>query len=490
MSVEGSLDLFQLPEILQTVAHQQKTGILTIQGQNDIVAISFLGGKVVAADSLNQAGDQGLVDLLRREQLAGEEDLRQALALQEQSGARLQDVLLDNAFLSRPELLAVLRLQYQELLGGLLGWREGEFKFYTNDEVAFEEGLTPIVVQDLLMRYLAPDEIDEESLALEALMPSDEPPVTPPVAPPMASPMASTASGRVDTDRALDRLPNPRPIKVRASGTDATSDDEGFVVLSPLEQQILGRVNGERNIAELALDCGLDAHWVQGAVDRLVDLGLVRPAAAHGAGAHGAAAHGAAARGATAELPLFDEAPEVTDADLGDLFDIDAELGVPERRRSRVDRELLFSWGARLLAGVGALALLVALLRHPQAVLLPMPWQQEQRLGMIAQQRDAAYLKIDRAAKTYFLMQGRFPEQLDTLVRSHLLPGDLLTDPEGRPLIYGPGDVQYQLEPLGLDGEPQVELGASEAITGNFLLDLDFFSIPTDSLQQPLVLID
>ena len=46
MAVEGTLDLFQLPEILQLISQQQKTGILTVQGQNDIVAISFLSGKI------------------------------------------------------------------------------------------------------------------------------------------------------------------------------------------------------------------------------------------------------------------------------------------------------------------------------------------------------------------------------------------------------------------------------------------------------------
>ena len=58
MSVEGNLDLFQLPEILQLIGQQQKTGILTVQGEEDIVAISFLHGKIVAADSLNQAVEE------------------------------------------------------------------------------------------------------------------------------------------------------------------------------------------------------------------------------------------------------------------------------------------------------------------------------------------------------------------------------------------------------------------------------------------------
>ena len=49
MAVEGTLDLFKLPEILQLISQQKKTGILTVQGQQDIVAISFLNGRIVAA---------------------------------------------------------------------------------------------------------------------------------------------------------------------------------------------------------------------------------------------------------------------------------------------------------------------------------------------------------------------------------------------------------------------------------------------------------
>src|ERR1043166_4776128 len=64
MAVEGTLDLFKLPEILQLVSQQKKTGILTVQGQQDIVAISFLNGGIVAADALNHTLEEGLGQVL------------------------------------------------------------------------------------------------------------------------------------------------------------------------------------------------------------------------------------------------------------------------------------------------------------------------------------------------------------------------------------------------------------------------------------------
>ena len=46
------------------VSQQKKTGILTVQGQQDIVAISFLNGRIVAADALNQTLEEGLAQVL------------------------------------------------------------------------------------------------------------------------------------------------------------------------------------------------------------------------------------------------------------------------------------------------------------------------------------------------------------------------------------------------------------------------------------------
>ncbi|MDY7095087.1 MAG: DUF4388 domain-containing protein [Acidobacteriota bacterium] len=483
MSVEGSLDLFQLHEILQTVAHQQRTGILTVQGQDDIVAISFLKGKVVAADSLNQTGDEGLQKVLVREGLVEEGPLREAVALSESRGTRLQDVLVEQGLVERAGLLSALRLQYQELMAELLHWRQGEFKFYANDEVAFEDGLQPIVIQDLLLRYYEPDEPEPEAPA-----------------PPPGAVAVTAEEGDVPRDAVLERISVNKPIKVRAAGGEGGSDDEGFIVLSPLEQQILGRINGSRSIADLAVDCGLEAQWVQGAVDHLQRLGLVRPRSGPAADDLVVAEE--------PELPGPAASPVATGSGEVDLLLVDEALAdeAPAEPRSGRKRKIPFvggtpgrapgaqaegvvAWGARVLAVVVAALLAVQLFQQPQQALLPFPWLQEQRLGFIAQQRQAAHLTIDGAAKTYFLMNGRFPEQLDTLVEGGLLPRELVNDPQGYPLHYQPGAVQYQLLPLD-SGETLMELSTTEAITDNFLLDLDFFSIPGSSLQKPLVLLD
>src|SRR5215213_7482521 len=208
MAVEGTLDLFKLPEILQLISQQQKTGILTVQGQQDIVAISFLNGRIVAADALNQTLEQGLADVLVREGLLSAPEFARASAEHQSSGARLLDVLVERRFVERPQLLHALRLQTYRLLQQLLRWSEGDFKFYSGDEVSYEEGFQPISVEDLLINSLP------EVQPPQPPAPPPGPRPVPPVAavPSPAAPPAARAAAPVPEERPAAARPGPRPV--------------------------------------------------------------------------------------------------------------------------------------------------------------------------------------------------------------------------------------------------------------------------------------
>ena len=48
--LEGDLQETSLPHVLKILGLQQGTGILTIQGEEDIIAVSCLKGHIVTAD--------------------------------------------------------------------------------------------------------------------------------------------------------------------------------------------------------------------------------------------------------------------------------------------------------------------------------------------------------------------------------------------------------------------------------------------------------
>jgi len=380
MAVEGTLDLFKLPEILQLVAQQRKTGILTVQGQQDIIAISFLNGQIVAADALNQTVEEGLSQILVGEGLMTANDFSRAAAEYPASGLRLLDFLVEKLYVARPDLLRALRIQMTRLLEKLLLWDQGEFKFYSGDEVSYEEGFVPIPVDELLFQ------IAQRNAAAGPR----------PVPAPAPGPVAAPSPAAVAEDAAAGR---PGLRVVRQEGAPAAP-------------------------------------------------GRAVPAEAEAAG------------------PFRKMKVEAPTAEIG------AQPVTP-----------------KLLAAGFALLLGALLFVQPEAVLLPFPWQEREREALAQDLRSSLYLKIDQAAKTAFLLAGRFPANLGDLVEAGLLTRADLRDPRGLSLRYEPGEESYTLQPMQA-GKPVAGAETSEAVTGNFLLDPEILTVPAESAEHPLILLD
>src|SRR5262245_51209514 len=328
MAVEGTLDLFKLPEILQLISQQRKTGILTVQGQQDIVAISFLNGRIVAADALNQTLEEGLSQVLVKEGMLGAPDLARAAAEHQSAGGRLIDLLVERRYLERAQILEALRLQTFRLLEQLLRWNQGDFKFYSGDEVSYEDGFSPIAVEELLIH------------AVQNAPPEPVRPVLRPVPAPPPSKPAAAAPARVESPPAAAPAP------------------------------------------------------------RLVAVAKPAPAAAAHAVTHAA------------------EAPAVRKMKL----------------EPRPSASAVPAWMGRLLAALLAVLVVTVLLQAANVLTLPFPWQERERQGLARDQRTALYLKIDQAAKTWFLLKGSFPDHLQDLVAAGLLSAGDLTDSEGHRL--------------------------------------------------------
>jgi hypothetical protein len=398
MAVEGTLDLFKLPEILQLISQQKKTGILTVQGQQDIVAISFLNGRIVAADALSQTLEEGLAQVLVKEGMISASDLHRAAAEHQSAGGRLIDVLVERRYLERAQLLQALRLQTWKLLEQLLRWNEGDFKFYSGDEVSFEEGFNPISVEELLI-HAAPAAPVPVSPAPAGPAPAPRPVAAPPPAP---APVPRTAAP------APVAVPKPVPDP-RFAPRPAPAAPPPAAAMPPVPAAVPFREE-------------------------------------------------------TAQFRQMKVEPRPV-----------APLGVP--------------WGGRALALLLALLVVGSLRWVPNSVMVPFSWQERERTALARDQRAALYLKIDRAAKTWFLLKGSFPDRLEELVQAALLSPADLKDPEGHPLRYTASEESYTLQPMA-GGKPVAGTEATEAITGNFLLDPEVLNVAPESQAAPLVLLD
>ncbi len=387
-SLEGTLELSKLPDVLQLVAQHRKTGILTVQGQQDIIAVSFLQGQIVAADALNQTVEEGLGQVLVAEGLMAAPDFARAASDYPASGQRLLDYLVERRLVARPELLRALRIQTARLLEQLLRWTQGEFKFYSGDEVSYEEGLTPIPVDELL--YQAAQK-------------------NPTIA------------------------PGPRPVPASVAARPASPAAAFPPPAAPPPSAGLDETGGAPP-----------------------DLRVVRR----------------------------EGAPVVPDLAEGERVGAFRKMKI-EAQAAPSEQPLIPS----LLASGFILLLAFAVLFRSEAALLPFPWQATEREALGEDLRTSLYLKVDQAAKTGYLLDGHFPASLADLVTAGLLGRADLRDPRGRPLRYEPGEESYTLQPLD-GGKPVAGTETSEAVTGNFLLDPDILTVPAESAEHPLVLLD
>jgi hypothetical protein len=225
VSFGGRLETLELSAILQTLAVSGASGRLTLTRLDRHAILVFRSGRVVYA--AGGSGGTTLAGRLLERGLVGEKDLFAALERQHEDARflRLGDVLVEMGLLAEGTLRVVVRQHMQELIGELLSWKAGFFRFEprpVGDEGAFEadrgdfvvtEGLAP---QELLMR------------AVTALDRGEMPPPAP-EGPPAAAP---------------PRLPEPTPAPPPGGETGSyTADFTGEAVLSLLRfaAQILSR---------------------------------------------------------------------------------------------------------------------------------------------------------------------------------------------------------------------------------------------------------
>ena len=155
----------------------------------------------------------------------------------------------------------------------------------------------------------------------------------------------------------------------------------------------------------------------------------------------------------------------------------------PSRLMEGIVRWLGRVFGISILA-----ATLGVLVVSPARVLIPFPWQGGIREGFAVQQRTVQRFDVERGARTFFLLHGRYPESSEELEAMRLVSaGDLDLGGGGRWRITA-SPASFVLRTPEVSGAG--EQAWTSSIAGNFLLDPEFVR-PTPAAEgPPLVLLD
>lgn len=138
MALAGTLRDFGLPDIVQLIGLQRKTGTLHLKHEGESVNVIFDNGAIVAAESsLGRPADRIGSALVTQGSIT-QEQLNQALAVQKQTMQRLGHVLISENLVSEDLLRKAVEAQLLQVVFRLFRWREGDYNFETEATVDYE----------------------------------------------------------------------------------------------------------------------------------------------------------------------------------------------------------------------------------------------------------------------------------------------------------------------------------------------------------------
>lgn len=151
MSLEGNLKDFPLPEILQLLGLQKKTGILVVRSEIDTGMVFFFKGDVIYA--VVQSVPDRIGDILLRMEKVTMDHLQQAFMSSGTEGLGLQlgKTLMTLQIITPKDFEEVVRQQIEEVITYLFRWGSGRFKFDPTFLPAEEDVVARIAFDALIM---------------------------------------------------------------------------------------------------------------------------------------------------------------------------------------------------------------------------------------------------------------------------------------------------------------------------------------------------
>jgi len=231
MAIKGSLKEASLPDVLQLLTMGKKTGCLAVTHRSNFGYIYFDKGRICFASIVNRRDRLG--DILVKSGLISPEQLDYAIQLQtKQRDKRLGDLLVSQDIISREALHQQIKMQIEEAVYFLFTWSQGTFNFEADVKPEEQDFLVSINPETLLLEGAR--RVDEWSL-IEKKIPSFD--------------------LVFDVDRA----------RIDASGAS----------LTPLQETLVGLIDGRRDVTSLIEESGLGEFDVGKALYGLLTAGFL-----------------------------------------------------------------------------------------------------------------------------------------------------------------------------------------------------------------------
>ncbi len=235
MALEGTFKDFHVADIVQLVGLQRKTGILTLEGEEDTLSLTFQEGAVVWAQSTRIPWEQRITGPLLARGLLKSAQLQEAVTLQKETGRKLPTILAERGFLQKKEWDSILAQEVEDAIYRPFRWPSGRYRFVSQPTVDPPEGrIGPHSAESILMEGIR--RVDEWPMIRERV--------------------PSTAMVFKVGSRAIKLIPKN---------------------IEPGEVKMLDLVDGKRTVQELVDASGLGEFEAMHSLAALVGAGAIAP---------------------------------------------------------------------------------------------------------------------------------------------------------------------------------------------------------------------
>ncbi len=231
MSLSGHLHTMAAGHLLQWLSFEKKTGKLVVRNPAVEKTIYVQKGKIVSSASTDPR--EYLGQFLMSYGYIGEEELRKAMEVQEQSKILLGKILVIIEAITENDLRRLMKIKAEEEIYDVFLWADGEFHFYDDQRPAME---------------LVPLNLDVTGIIMEG-------------------------------SRRVDEWERIRQVITGASVVPAITKRVKISGLNEAQRKIVDLIDGERTIEEIVLESRSSTFVVSRTIAGLVETGAAEIAA-------------------------------------------------------------------------------------------------------------------------------------------------------------------------------------------------------------------
>jgi len=224
MALKGTLKEFDVPDILQLISLQKKTGVLTFTRKDGFITLLFEKGLIAGVDAFPKKLGQRYGSVLVKQGKISEAQLNEALAIQKKTNQKIGEILEQKGLIDEEIINEALKTQATEIIFSLFKWKHAEYHFKVYESINRD------------LKTIEP--IPTDSMIMEGVQMLDEWPVI---------------KETIHNDMIIfEPVPiDSGDIQMIDEFEENAQLEEGKIPLTPSEAELIRYINGQRTVRDL-----------------------------------------------------------------------------------------------------------------------------------------------------------------------------------------------------------------------------------------------